>query len=185
MNKLIVLDDRKLEEAEIIGEKRFQNNKKHQKTMSWNLKKMKDASRDILGAQGEIAFDQWCTENNLFYNSDHENTQCRTTIEDQGDGTIFINQKPYSVEIKTTTASNPHLIIPQYQLEQSPKDIYVLIKKTANSKFKILGFTVPEQLEDFFDDTCTITCNTCYRMCNTHLIQDWEDFINTFFPISP
>jgi hypothetical protein len=77
------------------------------------------------------------------YNSDYENTDCRSSSEDEGDGVIFINRQAYSVEIKTTTAKDPHLLIPEYQL-RNPKDIYVLIKKISETKFKIMGFTVPE-----------------------------------------
>ena len=60
MPTIITLDDRDLENADIIGSKRFHENKKHQRTMSWNLKKMQTPERDILGVQGEIAFEKWC-----------------------------------------------------------------------------------------------------------------------------
>jgi len=179
MNKYIILNDRDLEEADIIGTKRFNENKKRQLTMSWNLKKMTDSSRDILGCEGEIAFNKWCDENNILYNSDYENTECRSSTEDKGDGIIFINRKPFSVEVKVTTAKDPHLIIPEYQMRNA-KDIYVLIKKTSHSKFKIMGFTIPDQIEDYYDDSCEFTCNTAYRMHNNHLVQNWEDFILLF-----
>jgi len=179
MQKQIVLDDRDLETADIIGSKRFNENKKHQKTMSWNLKKMHNASRDIQGAQGEIAFEKWCKENEIEYQADYENTQCRNAMEDEGDGRIFINRQAYSVEVKTTHVKDPHLIVPEYQMK-NPKDIYVLIRKTAETKFKIMGFTVPEELEDYYDCDCIHTTNTCYRMHHLHLIQDWEDFISIF-----
>jgi hypothetical protein len=179
MNKKITLDDRDLENADIIGSKRFQENKKHQKTMSWNLKKMTNADRDILGVQGEIAFEKWCHENEYLYNSDYENTQIRSSAEDIGDGTIFINRRPYSVEIKTTTAKDPHLIVPEYQMK-NPKDIYVLIKKTSISNFKIMGFIVPDMLEEYYDDSCINTCNTCYRAHWSNLIQDFEDLVNLY-----
>ncbi len=179
MQKQIVLDDRDLETADIIGSKRFNENKKHQKTMSWNLKKMHNADRDIQGVAGELAFDKWCKENEIMYNSDYENTQCRSSVDDEGDGTIFLNRKPFSVEVKTTTAKDPHLIVPEYQLKK-PKDIYVLIRKLSTSKFKIMGFSTPDMLEDYYDDTCLTTCNSCYRMHHSHLIQDIEDLINLY-----
>lgn len=179
MQKQIVLNDRDLEEADIIGTKRFNENKKRQLTMSWNLKKMKTADRDILGCAGEIAFERWCQENDLMYKSDYLNTECRSSIEDDGDGVIFLNRRPYSVEVKTTTAKDPHLIIAEYQLK-NPKDIYVLIKKTSDTKFKIMGFTTPDFLEDYYDDSFEHTCNTCYRMHHRHLIQDIEDLMNLY-----
>jgi hypothetical protein len=179
MNKKISLDDRQLENADIIGSKRFQENKKHQKTMSWNLKKMTNADRDILGVQGEIAFEQWCAENDILYNSDYENTTVRSSADDKGDGVIFINRRPYSVEVKTTTAKDPHLIVPEYQL-RNPKDIYILIKKTSNSNFKIMGFTTVDMLEEYYDDSCISTCNTVYRMHWSNLIQDFEDLCTLY-----
>ena len=179
MQRQIVLDDRELEEADIIGAKRFNENKKRQLTMSWNLKKMSTADRDILGVQGELAFAKWTQMMELLYNADYQNTQCRSSSEDNGDGIIFINRKPYSVEVKTTTARDPHLIIPEYQFKNQ-KDIYVLIKKTANSKFKIMGFMRPEELEDYYDCSCENTVNTCYRAHSSHLVQDWEDFVALF-----
>ncbi len=180
MNKLIILDDRELEEAEIIGEKRFRENQKHQKTMSWNNKKMKDASRDILGAEGEVAFEKWCIENNIHYDADYKNTENRSSKEDLGDGILFFNRTPFSVDVKTTSSKNPHLTIPEYQLTNNAKDIYILIKKINENKFKILGFATPELLEDYYDDSCLHTVNTCFRMCNQDLIQDFEDFCNIY-----
>jgi hypothetical protein len=179
MQKIITLDDRDLENADIIGSKRFNENKKRQLTMSWNLKKMQNADRDILGTQGEIAFEKWCHENDLMYQSDWENTECRTSKDDNGDGIIFINRQAYTVEVKTTTAKNPHLIIPEYQFKNQ-KDIYVLIKKTSNSKFKIMGFIRPDELEDFYDDSCQTTVNTCYKAHYSHLCPEWEEFVELF-----
>jgi hypothetical protein len=180
MNKIIVLDDRELEEAEIIGEKRFRENQKYQRTMSWNNKKMKDASRDVLGAEGEIAFEKWCNENNIHYVADYKNTENRSSKEDKGDGILFVNRMPFSVDVKTTTSKNPHLNVPEYQLTNNPKDVYVLIKKISESKFKILGFATPEILEDHYDESCLHTVNTCFSMCNKDLIQDWEDFCKVY-----
>ena len=147
--------------------------------MSWNLKKMREPSRDILGVQGEIAFEKWCAEHDILYTSDYHNTHCRSAADDTGDGTIFINRQAYSVEVKTTTAKDPSLIIPEYQMK-NPKDIYLLIRKTSDTKFKLLGFTTPDLLEDYYDDSCLHTVNTCYRMHNRHLVQDWEDFTSLF-----
>jgi len=182
MNKQISLDDRELEEADIIGTKRFQENQKRQLTMSWDLKKMKTSDRDILGAQGEIAFDKWCQQHDILYQSDHHNTQCRSSAEDKGDGTIFINRQPYSVEVKTTTAKDPHLIIPAYQMK-NPKDIYILLKKTSHTGFKLMGFITPDILEDFYDESLEHTCNTCYRAHHRHLINDWNDLVSLFTPL--
>ncbi len=179
MQKQITLDERELEEADIIGTKRFNENKKRHKTMSWNLKKMQNADRDILGTQGEIAFEKWCLENELEYQADYQNTQCRASVDDKGDGIMFINRQAYSVEVKTTTAKDPHLCVAEYQMK-NPKDIYVLIRKISNSKFKVMGFITPEDLEDYYDDTCQHTVNTCYRVNHRHLAQDWEDFITLF-----
>jgi hypothetical protein len=179
MNKLICLDDRELEEAEIIGSKRFNENKKNKKTMSWNLKKQVNSDRDCLGVAGELAFNKFCDENDIMYNSDHENTECRSSMEDKGDGVIFLNRRPYSVEVKTTNARDPYLIIPEYQLK-NPKDIYVLIRKVSNTKFKIMGFTLPDILEDYYDDSLLMTVNTCYRMHHSKLIQNLEEIANMF-----
>ena len=180
MNKQIVLDSRELEEAEIIGTKRFQANKKKHKSMSFDNKKQKDSSRDILGVEGEIAFEKWCIENSINYISDYENVECRSSKEDNGDGTIYLNRKLLTVEVKTTTAKNPHLVVAEYRLV-NPSNIYVLIRKMSDSKFKVMGFATPELLEDYYDDTYEHTVNRCYRMCHTHLIQDWEDFVNVYF----
>ena len=179
MQKQITLDERELEIADIVGTKRFQENRKRNRTMSWNLKKMKDASRDIQGCAGELAFDKWCQEHEIEYIPDWENTQCRSAMEDEGDGKVFINRQAYSVEVKTTSVKDPHLIVPEYQMK-NPKDIYVLIRRTSDTKFKIMGFTVPEELEDYYDCDCVHTTNTCYRMHHRHLAQDWEDFIKLF-----
>ena len=173
MNTKIVLNDRDLENADIIGSKRFHENKKHQRTMSWNLKKMTTPDRDILGAQGEIAFEKWCLEHDLHYTADYLNTQIRSSAQDSGDGTLFLNRRPFSIEIKTTTAKDPHLIIPEYQMK-NPKDIYILLKKTSSSSFKLMGFITPEMLEDFYDDSCLHTVNTCYRAHWSHLIGDLQ-----------
>lgn len=181
MQKQILLDDRDLETADLIGHKRFQENKKHQKTMSWNLKKMKTADRDCLGAQGEIAWEKWCLQHGIDYTPDYHNTQCRSATTDPGDGTLFLHRQAYSVEIKTTTAKDPHLIIPAYQFKH-PKDIYILIKKTSETKFKLMGFTIPTEIDQYWDDSCLHTVNTCYRMHHRHLIGDWEDFTSLFTP---